>query len=449
MTIDELTVRLTVEVEEAMGALGQLSQRLDDVVRRALEASSRMQITGKASVDVSSALAALNQLIRAAASAQSILGRVSASSLRQWDGEASPSGDGVRSAEDSSRQEQIRQDYELIAHKRRMNEITLEDELAMLEALRQKHQLTADEMMDWEERVHDVRQDIRRQEEDDLNRLTQSVQNALKEKYQTMRDTELNRLDNSRQAWLDWRDDSLSAIDDQISALDRLDEAHKREEQDEKELRNIEKLRQDVAYEQDDYNRQMMERQLEEALAQREERLRAQETEDRRAALRQEAEDIRAQAQQRIDALEREADAVQDAYAALTDPDNLKTEAQQLVLSGDQQQILSLLSEFTPHYDALGRTMGEKLLDGFRAAVGDLSGWFDQLAMGMEAAQSQLAGAQEMAYSRSSPNGQEAARSVSVQQTVHFHQQVESPGDVARRMEAVNQALGVMMSQEG
>lgn len=447
MTIYELTVRLSVEVEEAMGALGQLSQRLDDVVRRALEASSRMQITGKASVDVSGAIASLNQLIRAAASAQSILGRVSASRARQWDGEES--GESVRSTDDPARQEQIRQDYELIAHKRRMNQITLEEELAMLEELRQKHQLTADEIMDWEERVHDVRQDMRRQEEDDLNRLTQSVQSALKEKYQTMRDTELNRLNNSRQAWLNWRDDSLGAIDDQISALDRLEEAQQREEQDEKELRNIEKLRQDVAYEQDDYNRQMLERQLEEAIAQREERLRAQETEDRRAALRKEADDIRAQAQQRIDALEREADAVQEAYAALTDPDNLKTEAQQLVLSGDQQQILSLLSEFTPHYDALGRTMGEKLLDGFRAAVGDLSGWFDQLAMGMETAQNQLAGAQEMAYSRSSPTGRAAERGVSVQQTVHFHQQVESPGDVARRMDAVNQALGVLMSQEG
>ena len=38
---------------------------------------------------------------------------------------------------------------------------------------------------------------------------------------------------------------------------------------------------------------------------------------------------------------------------------------------------------------------------------------------------------------------------VNIVQNVSFNQPVESPGDVARRMESVNQALGEWMSQEG
>jgi hypothetical protein len=45
--------------------------------------------------------------------------------------------------------------------------------------------------------------------------------------------------------------------------------------------------------------------------------------------------------------------------------------------------------------------------------------------------------------------GSRSGAEVTIRQTVNFHQPVESPGDLARRMESVNQALGEWMSQEG
>ena len=47
----------------------------------------------------------------------------------------------------------------------------------------------------------------------------------------------------SKEAWKEWRDDSVKAIKDQIAALDDLAKTEDREKQDQEELRKIAKLR--------------------------------------------------------------------------------------------------------------------------------------------------------------------------------------------------------------
>ena len=60
-----------------------------------------------------------------------------------------------------------------------MNEITFEEELAQLEALRGKHQMNAEEIMDWEEKVYDLQQEIRERDAESLDQLSDSVIDAL------------------------------------------------------------------------------------------------------------------------------------------------------------------------------------------------------------------------------------------------------------------------------
>ena len=40
----------------------------------------------------------------------------------------------------------------------------------------------------------------------------------------------------------------------------------------------------------------------------------------------------------------------------------LRAEAEKLILSQSQDELLSLLEQYAPDYDALGQTLGEKLL---------------------------------------------------------------------------------------
>lgn len=178
-----------------------------------------------------------------------------------------------------------------------MNEITFEEELAQLEALRGKHQMNAEEIMDWEEKVYDLQQEIRERDAESLDQLSDSVIDALENRYQAMLDGEIDRLEQSREAWQTWRDDSVRAVEDQIAALDRLATAQDREKQDAEELRKIEKLRQQIAYEQDDYNRAKLQQQLDQALESREERLARLELEDQKEALRAQIDQIEQAAQ--------------------------------------------------------------------------------------------------------------------------------------------------------
>ncbi len=448
-SFDAASGDITVNAQSLYGQLGGL-------VAWAQNAADSLHISGSVSVDTSGAVGQLNELIAVAQMAQSILAGmgVAAGGAASAAG-GSGGGGGGRNAEEEAaraaeeaRKEALRLDYEKIEHQRHMQEITLEEEVALLEKLRTRHRMTAEEIMDWEERVFDVKEEIRRRDQENLDRLTQGVVDALGKQYEAMQQMELDRLDESRRAWEGWRDGSVKAIEDQIAALDRLMEAEEREDQDAQELRRMEKLRQDIAYEQDEYNRRKLEEQLEAAMQAREDRLHRQELEDRRSALEAEAERIRQAADEELNRLDEQEAAIQEAYAKRMEEAALEAEAEKMVLAGNQEAILALLNAYAPRYDQLGRTLGERLLTGFESTVGDLVGWFENLSNGLAGAQQQLMSPGWQAVGTAAPSGGSAA-GVTITQNIAFHQPVESPGDVARRMESVNEALGEWLSQEG
>ena len=237
---------------------------------------------------------------------------------------------------------------------------------------------------------------------------------ALEKRYEAMRDAEIERLDKSREAWEQWRDDSVAAIEDQIAALDKLADTEVEEKKSAEELRKIEKLRREVEYEQDAYNRQKLQQQLDEAVASREERLRKLELKQQKEALQEEIEKIRDQASEKIKELDGEQDAIEKAYEERLKAASLQAEAEKLLMTKSQDEIMDLLYEYVPEYDALGKSMGEKLLEGFQSKVGSIADWFrgfnDQLArMQEELAGSLNAAADRFYESRRDTAGQSGA----------------------------------------
>lgn len=435
---------------------------LQGMLSQALRTEQALMIQAAMGVDVSQPLSAIQAVIALINTLLSLMGQAGISASGGGGSRGGGGGGGGsrvddeaeaarRAAEEAERRrkEAIEADYRAIEHRRHMNEITFEEELAQLEALRQKHQLNAEEIMDWEEKVYDLQQEIRERDAESLDQLSDSVIDALENRYQAMLDVELDRLEASREAWQTWRDDSVRAVEDQIAALDQLAAAQDREKQDAEELRKIEKLRQQIAYEQDDYNRARLQQQLDQAMESREERLARLALEDQKEALRAQIEEIEQAADSQLSALDREQEAVEAAYEERMREAALRAEAEKLILGQSQDELLSLLEQYAPDYDALGQTLGEKLLDGFARGAGDVAAWFEDFGARLAQAQAGMAALAQSAadtfYQEREAAQTQAAAPVTVNQTVEFNQPVETPSQVARRMEEVNEALAKML----
>lgn len=460
--------------DKRVDALGEGVQRegagivstLQGMLSQALRTEQALMIQAAMGVDVSQPLSAIQAVIALINTLLALMGRAGISAGGGGGSRGGGGGGGRSSREDEEaeaarraaeeaerrRREALEADYRLIEHRRHMNEITFEEELAQLEALRGKHRMNAEEIMDWEEKVYDLQQEIRERDAESLDQLSDSVIDALENRYQAMLDGEIDRLEQSREAWRTWRDDSVRAVEDQIAALDQLATAQDREKQDAEELRKIEKLRQQIAYEQDDYNRAKLRQQLDQALESREERLARLELEDQKEALRAQIDQIEQAADSQLSALDREQEAIEAAYEERMQEAALRAEAEKLILSQSQDELLSLLEQYAPDYDALGQTLGEKLLDGFARGAGDVAAWFEDFSARLAGAQAQMAALAQSAADtfydgrRTAQAAQSPATpAVTVNQTVEFNQPVETPAQVARRMEEVNEALALML----
>ena len=72
-----------------------------------------------------------------------------------------PAEDARRAAEEAAREaeearrEAVRADLRQLEHKKTMNQLTVQQEIAALEKIKRAHQLTADELMDIEERLYE------------------------------------------------------------------------------------------------------------------------------------------------------------------------------------------------------------------------------------------------------------------------------------------------------
>lgn len=445
--------------EKSMGsAANGIAGKLEGVIRWAEQTKQSLTISGSVNVDTSPSIQALNGLIAVAQTALALLnalglgGGTGKSVSRGGGGGGGNKAEEAEKKAEEARKKALQADYDRIEHRRHLNEISLEEELAGLEEIRRKHQMTAEEIMAWEEKVYDLKKEIRERDADSIDQLADGVVSALEKRYEAMRDAEIERLDKSREAWEQWRDDSVAAIEDQIAALDKLADTEDEEKKSAEELRKIEKLRREVEYEQDAYNRQKLQQQLDEAVASREERLRKLELKQQKEALQEEIEKIRDQASEKIKELDGEQDAIEKAYEERLKAASLQAEAEKLLMTKSQDEIMDLLYEYVPEYDALGKSMGEKLLEGFQSKVESIADWFrgfnDQLARMQEELAGTMNAATDRFYeSRRDTAGQSGAGGATmVQQTVNFYEPVESPSQVARRMEDVNDQLGWMMA---
>lgn len=357
-------------------------------------------------------------------------------------------------AKEALRKKEIQDDYDMLDHKKAMGQLTLEEELAWLLKIKQAHELNAEERREIEEKLYDAYEAIRERDASSLDSLNDSVVSALQARYEAMKDAEIERLDESRQAWQDWADESVAAIQAQIDALDELASQEDREAKDAEELRKIANLQQQIQFEQDDYSRLQLQKQLDAAIQSREERLRKLEIQDQKDALQAEIDRIQETAQAEQDKLDQEQEAIEKAYEERLKDAALQAEAEKLIMTETQEAIIDLIGKFAPDYDALGQTFGERMLAGFQAKVSSIVEWFQGFNAGVAQAQENMRDlanqSAELFYQQYAARNQETtAQPVQIEQNNTFTVPVESPSDTARKVRQANEALALEIMRGG
>lgn len=326
----------------------------------------------------------------------------------------------------------------VVEHRKKLNSLSLSDEIAALERIKAEYAHTAQQVMEIDERIYAAREKLRAQEETQLTRLHEAVIDALSARYEEQRQAEQRRIDESGAAWTRWSQETCAAIQAQLDALDEKEKAEDRAAISEEKLRAIDRIRQQMTYETDAYNLRQLEKQLREAESDWAQTQADWARTDERGALSAQMDAVRTQADAQLEALRKESEQLDALYQQLTQSARLSQEARETMLGAGTEGLSALLSRYAADFSLAGESFGERFYAGFQKALGDLSGWLDVLGSAMDA---QLSAASAPAAGGSGG----ALSGAAVTQNVHFHVPVESPADAARRMEEVNLALVQML----
>lgn len=334
-----------------------------------------------------------------------------------------------------------------IEQRRHIGALTAKEEIAELERVRREYAVTAEQIIGIDQKIYDARKALREGEESQITTLHDAVSRALTARYEEQRDAEKNRIADSAAAWQRWSDETCAAIRRQIEALDEQAQEQERAKTTEEHLRSIDRLESALLFERDSYNRMQLEKQLDRAREAWAQVQRDWAQEDERTALDAQMEAAMQRAQENIDALRNESKRIDSVYDELLKGQSVAAEAQKALLESTQEELLHLLGAYAPDYEATGRSLGERLYDGFVQAFGDAGAWFEafnaQFEAAAERAQTAALGAAQSLVAQGQT--QAVVTAPTIQQTVNFNQPVESPADVARRMRQVSEELARRM----
>lgn len=375
-------------------------------------------------------------------------------------GDLQPKGN---SKNNSSKNEALQNEIKLLEQKKKMDQVTNEEELAWLERMLGQYRMSAEERQDLEYRIYQVKKKLQDEEEKrlqqqikQLDELGSAVTSALKARYEEQKEIEQKRIDDSIQSWKDWEEQTVAAIQGQIDALDELEEEQKSADKRAEYERNKQALELQKAYEKDLYQREMIQKEINRLDKEEQKRLEQEARDELRKQLEQQIEDAKEQSKQKQEALEKESEALDETYEKLMQDSALKAEAERMLMQASQEDILQLLQSYAPDYEVVGQSMGEKLVEGFTQKVGSIEDYFNRIQTQIDAFHSAVANAANQAAdhfyaSRAQEEARIAAQAAptNVQMTVNFNQPVESPIETRRELEKAMQSMVVKIQQGG
>lgn len=360
----------------------------------------------------------------------------------------------MQTDEEAANTKALQAAYKGIENKKSLGKMNSQQELRQLEQIRQRYKMTAEERMELEIKIYNLKKSLKDDEISSINTLADAVTEALKQKYEEQRKLEEDRINESIESWQNWEDKTVSAIQGEIDALDELakkqDSENKRQEYENKRQQTELQL----AYEKDDYNRTQLQKELARLDKEEAERLAEEQREAKKKALEGRIEAVKGQSQATQERLNKELDKLGEKYEKLTDSFSLKAQAQKFIADSTQKQIISLIKSYASDYEIAGNTIGDALYNGMKAKMDNISAYVDGVFGKIEAYQRQMANTANASADRfwasqnsaQSAKKQSSQKAVTVKQTVNFNQPIESPVETRRQLDRTNQALAKQIS---
>lgn len=363
----------------------------------------------------------------------------------------------MQADEEAANTKALQAAYKGIENKKSLGQMTSREELRQLEQIRQKYKMTADERMELEIKIYNLKKSLKDEEISSLNTLADAVTQALKEKYEEQKKIEQDRINESIESWQKWEDETVKAIQGEIDALDKLadkqESENKRQEYENKRQQTALQL----AYEKDDYNRAQLQKELDRLDKEEAERLAEEQREAKKRVLQGRIEAVKGQSQATQERYKRELDELDETYDKLTDSFALKAQAQKFIAQSSQTQIVNLIKSYASDYEIAGNTVGDALYNGMKSKLDNIASYVESVFGRIEAYQKQVANTANTAADRfwrtqSRTNNSQtyaktsAPKTVTVQQTVNFNQPVESPVETRRQLDRTSQALARQIS---
>nr|DAZ35007.1 MAG TPA: hypothetical protein [Caudoviricetes sp.] len=360
----------------------------------------------------------------------------------------------MQADEEAANTKALQAAYKGIENKKSLGKMSSQQELRQLEQIRQKYKMTAEERMELEIKIYNLKKSLKDDEISSINTLADAVTEALKQKYEEQRKLEEDRINESIESWQNWEDKTVSAIQGEIDALDELADKQESENKRQEYENKRQQTELQLAYEKDDYNRTQLQKELNRLDKEEAERLAEQQRQAQKKVLEGRIEAVKGQSQATQERLNKELNKLGEKYEKLTDSFSLKAQAQKLIADSTQKQIVSLIKSYASDYEIAGNTIGDALYNGMKAKMDNISAYVDSIFGKIEAYQRKMANtanasADRFWASQNSPQAsqkQTASKSVTVQQTVNFNQPVESPVETRRQLDRTNQALAKQIS---
>lgn len=360
----------------------------------------------------------------------------------------------MQADEEAANTKALQAAYKGIENKKSLGKMNSQQELRQLEQIRQKYKMTAEERMELEIKIYNLKKSLKDDEISSINTLADAVTEALKEKYEEQRKIEEERINDSIESWQKWEDKTVTAIQGEIDALDELADKQESENKRQEYENKRQQTELQLAYEKDDYNRQQLQKELNRLDKEEAERLAEEQREAQKKVLQGRIEAVKGQSQATQERLKKELDEVSEKYDKLTDSFSLKAQAQKFIADSTQKQIISLIKSYASDYEIAGNTVGDALYNGMKAKMDNIEAYVDGIFGKIEAYQRRMANtanasADRFWASQNSPQAsqkQTASKSVTVQQTVNFNRPIESPVETRRQLDRTNQALAKQIS---
>lgn len=360
----------------------------------------------------------------------------------------------MQADEEAANTKALQAAYKGIENKKSLGKMTSQQELRQLEQIRQKYKMTAEERMELEIKIYNLKKSLKDDEISSINTLADAVTEALKEKYEEQRKLEEDGINDSIESWQNWEDKTVSAIQGEIDALDELADKQESENKRQEYENKRQQTELQLAYEKDDYNRTQLQKELNRLNKEEAERLAEEQRQAQKKVLEGRIEAVKGQSQATQERLKKKLDEVGEKYDKLTDSFSLKAQAQKFIADSTQKQIVSLIKSYASDYEIAGNTIGDALYNGMKAKMDNISAYVDGVFGKIEAYQRQMANtanasADRFWASQNSPQAsqkQTASKSVTVQQTVNFNRPIESPVETRRQLDRTNQALAKQIS---